>query len=68
MNRTLKYKLDIPGIIALVISVIIMMISNLLLSSIWTEQIKEVYFGTYKGKLVKGNLPNNVTDLTLVNI
>ena len=46
MNRTLKYKLDIPGIIALVISVIIMMISNLLLSSIWTEQIKEVYFDT----------------------
>ena len=25
-----------------------------------------MYFGTYKGKLVKGNLPNNVTDLTLV--
>lgn len=46
MNRTLKYKLDIPGIIALVISVIIMTISNLLLSSIWTEQIKEVYFDT----------------------
>ncbi len=30
------------------------------------SKIKEVYFGTYKGKLVKGNLPNNVTDLTLV--
>ena len=46
MNRTLKYKLDINGIIALVISVIIMMISNPLFSAMWTELIKEVLYDT----------------------
>ena len=30
------------------------------------SKIKAVYFGTYKGTLVKGTLPNGVTDITLV--
>jgi len=30
------------------------------------SKIKEVYFGTYKGKLNKGTLPNGVNDITLV--
>lgn len=44
MNNTLRYKLDINGIIAHIIGVIVLIISNVLFSHMWSEIVKEVLY------------------------